>query len=48
MSSSAVAVLRLLYRGGILMAEVGDFILQRLSEWGVKRIFGYPGDGING
>lgn len=30
------------------MAEVGDFILQRLSEWGVKRIFGYPGDGING
>ncbi|MGH8503757.1 MAG: thiamine pyrophosphate-requiring protein [Gammaproteobacteria bacterium] len=28
--------------------SVGDFILQRLSEWGVKRIFGYPGDGING
>ena len=27
---------------------VGDFMLQRLSEWGVKRIFGYPGDGING
>ena len=27
---------------------VGDFILQRLSEWGVRRIFGYPGDGING
>lgn len=27
---------------------VGDFILQRVSEWGVKRIFGYPGDGING
>jgi pyruvate dehydrogenase (quinone) len=22
--------------------------LRRLSEWGVKRIFGYPGDGING
>jgi pyruvate dehydrogenase (quinone) len=31
------------------MAEkVGDFILQRLTDWGVKRIFGYPGDGING
>ncbi len=30
------------------MAEVGDFIWQRLAEWGVKRIFGYPGDGING
>src|SRR5690606_36693614 len=27
---------------------VADFILQRLSEWGVERIFGYPGDGING
>ncbi|NKF24407.1 thiamine pyrophosphate-requiring protein [Solimonas marina] len=26
----------------------GDFILERLSDWGVKRIFGYPGDGING
>lgn len=30
------------------MAEVGDFILERLSQWGVHRIFGYPGDGING
>src|SRR6185295_13393861 len=27
---------------------VGDFVVKRLSEWGVKRIFGYPGDGING
>jgi pyruvate dehydrogenase (quinone) len=27
---------------------VGDFIVKRLSEWGVKRIYGYPGDGING
>src|SRR5919204_3170421 len=25
-----------------------DFLIQRLSEWGVKRIYGYPGDGING
>jgi pyruvate dehydrogenase (quinone) len=31
------------------MAEtVGDFVWKRLGEWGVKRIFGYPGDGING
>jgi pyruvate dehydrogenase (quinone) len=30
------------------MATVGDFLLQRLAEWGVKRIYGYPGDGING
>jgi pyruvate dehydrogenase (quinone) len=27
---------------------VGDFLLDRLSVWGVKRIYGYPGDGING
>jgi pyruvate dehydrogenase (quinone) len=27
---------------------VGDFVLSRLHQWGVKRIFGYPGDGING
>ncbi|AZE78672.1 thiamine pyrophosphate-requiring protein [Pseudomonas synxantha] len=27
---------------------VGDFLVERLSEWGVTRIFGYPGDGING
>ncbi|HEY1144579.1 MAG TPA: thiamine pyrophosphate-requiring protein [Sphingomicrobium sp.] len=27
---------------------VGDFIIERLHEWGVRRIFGYPGDGING
>ena len=27
---------------------VGDFIVERLRQWGVRRIFGYPGDGING
>ncbi|MBW9117338.1 thiamine pyrophosphate-requiring protein [Rhizobium cauense] len=27
---------------------VGDFVVQRLSAWGVNRIFGYSGDGING
>ena len=27
---------------------VGDFLLERLGQWGVKRIYGYPGDGING
>jgi thiamine pyrophosphate-dependent acetolactate synthase large subunit-like protein len=27
----------------------GQFILERLAdEWGVRRIYGYPGDGING
>src|SRR6185312_14769214 len=28
--------------------EVADYVLNRLKEWGVERIFGYPGDGING
>ena len=27
---------------------VADFALERLSSWGVRRIYGYPGDGING
>src|SRR4051794_13119535 len=27
---------------------VAQFILQRLREWGVARVYGYPGDGING
>lgn len=27
---------------------VGDFMLKRLSQWNVKRIYGYPGDGSNG
>jgi pyruvate dehydrogenase (quinone) len=27
---------------------VGDQILERLHAWGVERVFGYPGDGING
>lgn len=28
--------------------QVSDFIISRLSAWGIKRIYGYPGDGING
>jgi pyruvate dehydrogenase (quinone) len=27
---------------------VGDFFINRLHQWGVRRIYGYPGDGING
>src|SRR5213075_2229287 len=25
-----------------------DFLIRRINEWGLKRIYGYPGDGING
>jgi pyruvate dehydrogenase (quinone) len=28
--------------------SVGAFMLQRLKQWGISRIYGYPGDGING
>src|SRR3954464_14974069 len=27
---------------------LADFLLERLSAWDVRRIYGYPGDGING
>ncbi|HEY4020190.1 MAG TPA: thiamine pyrophosphate-requiring protein [Pseudonocardiaceae bacterium] len=27
---------------------VADVLLARLREWGVRQVFGYPGDGING
>ncbi|MGO4470128.1 thiamine pyrophosphate-binding protein, partial [Pseudoduganella sp. RAF53_2] len=30
------------------MTTVSDFMISRLAEWGVRRIYGYPGDGING
>jgi len=29
-------------------ATVSDFLIQRIKEWGIRRIYGYPGDGING
>lgn len=31
-----------------MSTQVSDHILQRLREWGVEEVFGYPGDGING
>src|SRR5213083_2186394 len=27
---------------------VSDFLVSRLREWGITRLYGYPGDGING
>lgn len=27
---------------------VSDFLVSRLNEWGITRLYGYPGDGING
>src|SRR5579884_2935949 len=31
-----------------MASTVSDFFWQRMHEWGVRRVFGYPGDGING
>src|SRR2546423_485253 len=30
------------------MPTVADLVVARLKEWGINRIYGYPGDGING
>src|SRR3954466_195049 len=30
------------------LMKVSDFFVRRLQQWGVRRIYGYPGDGING
>src|ERR1044072_3484628 len=34
--------------GPYMSTKVSDHVLQRLREWGVGDVFGYPGDGING
>lgn len=31
-----------------MSATFGDFVIERLHEWGVRLMFGYPGDGIKG
>ncbi|WP_374008520.1 thiamine pyrophosphate-requiring protein [Leifsonia sp. LS-T14] len=28
------------------MSSVSDFVIQRIRDWGVSRVFGFPGDGI--
>jgi pyruvate dehydrogenase (quinone) len=28
--------------------KVPDYLLERLRAWNVEKVFGYPGDGING
>ena len=28
------------------MTNVSDFVIQRIQQWGVSRVFGFPGDGI--
>jgi pyruvate dehydrogenase (quinone) len=28
--------------------NVSEFIWKRLGEWDLKRVYGYPGDGVGG
>ena len=28
--------------------NVSEYVWQRLCEWGLRRIYGYPGDGVGG
>ena len=32
--------------GKIMTQNVSEFIWHRLSQWGLKRVYGYPGDGV--
>src|SRR5204862_6998791 len=32
----------------MMTKTASDFLIRRINEWGLKRIYGYPGDGING
>jgi pyruvate dehydrogenase (quinone) len=31
-----------------MAATASDYLVQRLHDWGIRRVFGFPGDGING
>jgi pyruvate dehydrogenase (quinone) len=31
-----------------MSTTVSDFLIKRLNEWGIRRVYGFPGDGING
>src|ERR1700740_2740761 len=31
-----------------MFQTVSDFLIKRITDWGIRRIYGYPGDGING
>ena len=31
-----------------MTTTASDYLVQRLFDWGVRKVYGYPGDGING
>jgi pyruvate dehydrogenase (quinone) len=44
----STVVASIVFKESVMSDTVGDFIIERLHAWGVRRIYGYPGDGING
>src|SRR5205823_8328994 len=47
-SGAPSSIRKICGRTAIMAQTVGDFLVERLHAWGVRTIFGYPGDGING
>ena len=35
-------------RGSPMSQNVAEFVWKRLNEWGLSRVYGYPGDGVGG
>ena len=35
-------------RGNPMKKNVSDNLVERLIAWGIRRVYGYPGDGVNG
>ena len=44
----SVGFLVIRHQGRSMSMTVGDFTVERLRAWGVRHVFGCPGDGING
>src|ERR1700712_5151807 len=36
------------FREASMAMNVSEFVWHRLNEWGLKRVYGYPGDGVGG
>lgn len=46
-AGTSTAELNKSFEGGIEMYKTSDYVIDRLIEWGVQRVFGYPGDAVN-
>jgi pyruvate dehydrogenase (quinone) len=48
LSDDFFKLFQLIFKSFFMAKQVSDFLLERLLDWGITRIFGFPGDGING